>query len=249
MDRLPEAVVPRTLPSLVLLAALAGTLPPDLLAQEPISAPVPDGAWTFRAVGDLGIRVATRDLGTNTGEDLVLASLAVRSTIEAAPVIGVGVEAEHRYRTVGVRAMLRSTLAATHSGRPGACILIDGDVCRSHESDVQVRSLSVEALFASRREQDVRVTLSMGAGLRHYDFGPLECAADDPLCQMVADIQGDQLRPLFTFGLGLAGDVEGVPVHLKVQDLVGSFRGGSGSAQGGMQNDLVITLGIGLPFR
>lgn len=246
-DRLPEIAVSRIAPALALLLSFCVSLPAGLLAQDP--APDSEDRWAVQPIFDLGMRVATRDLGTNGGDTPLTNALTVFSTIEATPVIGAGVQLEHRYSTVGVRAMARTTLGGTYAGQPGACVLIEGRVCDSHESGVRVSSLAVEAVFGTRRETDARVLLSMGAGVRHYDFARLECAADEPLCAMVHKIQADQLQPLFTFGLSLEGEVEGVPVHVKVQDFVGSFRASQLPAEGELQNDLIITLGVGFPVR
>lgn len=237
----------RILRALVLPAVLALLLPPALRAQDPV--PGTQGSWEIRAVADLGMRVGTRDLGTNGGETVLSARLAVRSNIEPAPVVGVGMELRHRRSTVGVRAMARTTLGATYTGRPGACVLIEGTVCQGHQTDARITSFSVEALFGTRREADARLSISLGAGLRRYEFGGIPCAADDLFCTMVRQIQSDQIQPLFTFGLSLEGEVEGLPVHVKVQDFLGSFRAGSAPAEGQLQNDLIVTLGIGFPLN
>lgn len=246
-DRLLENAVSRIAPALVLLLSFSVALPAGLAGQDPD--PDSEDRWAVEPIVDVGMRVATRNLGTNGGDTPLTNALTVYSTIEVTPVIGAGVQLEHRYSTVGVRAMARTTLGGTYAGQPGACVLIEGGVCRTHESGVRVSSLAVEAVFGTRREADARVLLSMGAGVRHYDFTRLECAADDPLCDMVHKIQVDQIQPLFIFGLGLEGEVEGVPVHVKIQDFIGSFRAGSLPAEGELQNDLIITLGVGLPVR
>lgn len=238
----------RPLRALVLPTVLALVLPAALRAQDPV--PGPQGSWEIRGIADLGMRVGTRDLGTNGGETVLSARLAVRSTIEPAPVVGVGMELRHRRSTVGVRAMARTTLGATYTGRPGACVLIEGGaLCQSHETDARVTSFSVEALVATRREADARVSISLGAGLRRYEFGGIACAADELFCTMVRQIQSAQIQPLFTFGLSLEGEVEGLPIHVKVQDFLGSFRAGSAPAEGQLQNDLIVTLGIGFPLN
>lgn len=246
-DRLLEIAVSRIAPALALLLACFMALPASLVAQDP--APDSEDRWAVQPIVDMGMRVATRNLGTNGGDTPLTSALAVFSAVEVAPVIGAGVQLDHRYSTVGIRAMARTTLGGTYAGQPGACVLIQGAVCDSHESGVRVSSLAVEAVFGTRREADARVLLSMGAGLRHYDFTGLECAVDDSLCVMVHQIQVDQIQPLFTFGLTLEGEVEGVPVHVKVQDFVGSFRASQFPAEGELQNDLIITLGVGLPVR
>lgn len=242
-DRLLEIAVSRITPALALLFAFSVALPASLDAQDP------EDRWAVQAIVDMGMRVATRNLGTNGGETPLSRQLAVQSRIETTPVIGAGVQLEHRHSPLGVRAMARTTLGGTYAGQPGACVLIEGSVCRTHESGARVSSLAVEAVFGTRRETDARVSISMGAGVRHYHFTGLECGADDPLCAMVHKIQADQWQPLFTFGLGLEGEVEGVPVHVKIQDFVGSFRARSVPAEGELQNDLVVTLGVGFPFH
>lgn len=246
-DRLREIPVSRTLRALAVPTVLALVLPPALRAQDP--APEPQGPWEVRAVADLGMRVGTRDLGTNGGETVLSARLAVRSSIETAPVVGMGMELRHRHSNVGVRAMARSTLGGTYTGRPGACVLIEGTVCETYGTDARITSFTVEALLGTRREADARLSISLGAGLRRYEFGGIECAADELFCLMVRQIQSDQLQPLFTFGLSLEGKVEGLPVHVKVQDFLGSFRAGSAPAEGQLQNDLIVTLGIGFPLN
>lgn len=242
-----EIPVPRLVPSLALVAALGAALSPAVTAQVP--AADPDDSWTVRAIADVGMRVGIRDLGTNGGETVFSARLAVRSGIETAPVVGMGVELRHRHSNFGVRTMARTTLGGRYTGRPGACVLIEGAVCESYETDVRVSSFTVEALLGTRRQADARLSISLGAGLRRYEFGGIECATDEVLCLMVRQIQSDQLQPLLTFGLTLEGEVEGLPVHVKVQDFLGSFRAGSAPAEGQLQNDLIVTLGIGFPLN
>lgn len=230
----------------VIVAVLALALPGEARGQE--SPELPEGSWAWSGVADVGMRIASRNLGTNTGNAAFLAPFAVRSSIDPAPVLGLGVQAEHRYRTVGVRAMLRTTFGAVMRGKPGICSLIEGDVCREHEGDARVSTLSVEGLFSTRREAAVRATFTLGVGLRHYRFEGLECETDEHLCTMVDDIKADQTQPMVTFGVGLNADLAGLPIHIKLQDMIGPFQAGRPGAEGELQNDVLITLGAEVPF-
>lgn len=226
----------------------------SMLVAAPGSA---QSSWEFRAVAESGLFYAVRDLGKNIGETGELVVYQVASRMDAAPVLAVGVEAWSASRSVAIRLIGSTTLGGTSSGRVAVCAVLTGPACEPRTVDARLNTLRAEAAFVQGAPSDrFRPEILLGAGARSYQFQAEPCPVEsDPLvqqtCELVIGIYEDQaqVQPFVQFGLGLRTTSGRLTGFARVLDQVGPYNGGSGRAEGEIQNDVLALVGIGIRVR
>jgi len=227
------------------------------LALVPSSLVAQDG-WTFRGTAEAGVFRSTRDLGKNVGDLQEFEILQVRARMEPATVYGGGVEAVAPDGRTMFRVLFRGTFNGTATGSVPVCDLFEqtSSDCDPRVVDATMASFLGEVVFLQGTPGDkLRQNFIIGAGLRSYQFTADACDPDvtNPvlyqICELILPIYEDQspVQPFAEFGFGLMYGTGPIDAFVRVLGIVGSYQGGSGSAEGGYQTD--VTLVGGLSFR
>ena len=94
-----------------------------------------------------------------------------------------------------------------------------------------------------------------GVGLRSYAFDELDCrdATLDPnlqaVCSPMMEFLADQQGLVGRLGLGFRRGVGPVSLGLEVIDQVSMFKGSGERGEGGIQNDVMVSVGVSFPGR
>jgi hypothetical protein len=235
-----------------------------LLAAGPVHAQEP--SWGLRVFAHGGVNLPQRNLGKNAVEIQQQAALQVVAELESSPKVGGGLEFLFPDRDIRIRGQFMTTVGATASGVLGLCqsgqlAVPDKGLCALDlTTDAKVMDGNAELIFvAGRRDRLIRPTISMGVGIRSFDFESemLNCDAfggevDDAfqVCRRSKEIlEEPSVNPTLTFGVGLEAERDQVAAFLRLSAITGSYTGGSGLADGGQQMDLSLTAGLAFAVR
>ncbi len=234
------------------------TLAMSTLLASPLHAQARD--WTISVTADAGVFVPIRNLGKNAGATQSLPVLQVVADMNSAFQTGFGIELSHPSKDILVRAMYRTTVGGTVTGRLGLCgdpsdPLFTGAICQPVENDAKVQTFFADVGFIRGDPGSrLRPVIRMGLGVRKYSFGTVVC--QDPsdwevVCNFTSDIWNDAggLTPTLSFGVGLQGELGPLTVRAEALDQVNRYSGGAGSADGNIQNDGSISLGLAYRIR
>lgn len=245
----PEEPVHR-LSTRILLAALVGCA----FVPAPTRAQLPDG-WTFSLEAHGGGLIPLRQLGKNAGTIPQVPVLQVVADRQNSGVVGGGIALTSASGETTIRARFTTTLDGVVSGRLGVCgdpdnPLFEGALCQPVETASDVRSFAVDMGFLQGSAGDrIRASLHIGAGLRKYSFGTIDC--NDPtdwqvICEFTSEIWQDQggISPFLMGGIRLNGNLGPAVLWVEGMDYVGRYTGGSDRADGNVQNDIAVIAGL-----
>jgi len=235
-----------------------------LLAAAPLHAQ--DSSWGINVFALGGGNFPLGNLGKNAVEIQQESALQVVAQVDNSPSLGGGLEFLLLGHGLRIRGQFQTTVGATARGVLGVCE--SGDValpgvglCALQiEADARVLDGSAELVFlAGNPNRQVRPTLSLGVGVRSFQFGTdaLDCADFGPemepaylICQSSEEILEDpSVNPTLTFGVGVEALRGPVSAFLRTYAVTGSYSGGTGRANGGRQIDLAVTGGLAFRIR
>lgn len=226
-----------------------------VLASTPAAVGAQDRDWRWRAVGEFGLFHPTRDLGKAVGNLPELSALQATATIDPAPFVGGGIEAMSVARQLVFRLAVRTTLGAEATGQLGVCNIATGDVCAPRRAEAKVTLFSGEVAFVQGNPaQTFRPVLMGGIGARRYSFSAEPCPPGASqvatVCEMITGIFEDPgMAPFFQFGFGVEARLGPLVGQIRLQDVVGSYNGGTGNVTGDLQNDVMGFMGAAITIR
>ena len=226
---------------LILLITLAGSAP--LAAQA-------GGGWSVQVEGRGGLFKATRDIGKILGEN----NAQIRTTIQVAPTYSFGLilsgpSPNYSFRVSG------SYMSADARGQAGACAVLSGPGCVSLDVSTTATQGTLDVLVHSDDGSSVLKYFLGGVGLRSYSFDRLDCrdANLDPnlqaVCSPMMEFLANQQGLVGRLGLGFMRGVGPVSMGLEIIDQVSLFEGAGERGEGGIQNDVMLSVGVSFPGR
>jgi hypothetical protein len=192
--------------------------------------------------------------------------LQVVAEVENSPSLGGGLELLIPGHDLRIRGQIMTTLGAEARGVLGICE--SGQIAAPGEGlcaldprvDAQLIDGTAELIFvAGEPGRWVRPTLSIGLGVRSFDFDSQSLDCDGYGSQLTDEYQvcikskqlleDPSVNPTLTFGVGLEADRNPLSAFLRLQAITGSYTGGTGLADGGRQLDLALTAGLAFQVR
>ncbi len=214
---------------------LAGAVPVEAQAAR---------GWSPGFEVQAGFVVPTRDLGKILGSEV---GARIRTELKTSPMFLGGVRLRTPAAGVSVRGLVGYTSTAAH-GRPAECLVVSGPGCAGADVDATILTFVGDVVFHSRRVEGPSLRYFFaGVGVRRYAFQETGCPVTEKACHVMEEFLTDQTAPLFRLGLGYRKQLRGFAWSVEFMDLVGPFDGQGAQAEGGLQNDLVLSVGLSFP--
>ena len=239
-----------------------------LLAAAPVHGQ--ESTWGLRLFAHGGGMFPVRNLGKNAvqiEEEIEQESaLQVIAELENSPSLGGGLEFLFPDHDIRIRGQIMTTVGATARGFLGLCETgglagANLQIC-ALDLGIDARAINGSAelvLVAGEPDRWVRPVVSFGVGIRSFDFesDQLDCnrfgdEADDAyqVCERSREILVDpSVNPTLTFGVGFETERDPLSVFVRLNTVAGSYTGGTGLADGGLQVDLALNAGLAFRVR
>lgn len=228
-----------------------------LTALSPASVAGQD-SWSFGAIADVGSYIALRNIGKSAGEVGSFQAIQAQGDMMPSLVWGGGVEAVRPDGSTWFRLLARTTSGARAEAYIGLCTVLPGDICERLEVEAAATSLHGQVGFTQGSAGDrARGAFFAGLGVRRYRFGEGDCSPflSDPdmyvACGFMADIfeAPSSFTPFVEIGFEVKVSAGPVEFSVRGSDLAGPYSGGGQGTESTMQNDIFLTVGVGVPSR
>lgn len=244
--------------SSLLIAALALLLGPLL---SPAPAQAQGRSWTVAPIARVGGFIPLRTLGKTAGffQNINPQEQQVLAELGDALQVGGGVEISFPARALRVELLYATTLDGDSNGQIAFCgspndPLSGAPLCGNVYTGYSLQTFSAD-LFTVRGNPSALINpvLSVGLGLRKYDFDTPDCTIYEDIdvtraCLYLEDlwVDGGSLTPIFRIGFGLDLDRGPFALRTSLHPILGRYPGGVGNTEGHGQIDLVVQAGASL---
>lgn len=225
---------------LALIASLAWSAP---AAAQGLS------GWTVQLEGRAGLFKSTRDIGKILGSEV---QAQIKTVLQTAPVYSGGFILKGPSPAYSLRGTV-SYMSTDARGQAGACSVVTGPGCATLDFPATSVSGILDVLLHNDQGEAVLKYFIAGVGMRRYTFDEIECRGlVDPIlfdvCSPMAEFLANQTGMVGRLGLGVQGRGP-IGWSLEVLDQVSQFVGSGERGEGGIQNDLYVTVGFVFPSR
>lgn len=228
---------------LILLVSLVWSAP--VIAQADGEA-----GWRVQVEGRGGYFVPTRDIGKILGTEV---QAQIRTELQPAPVYNLGFLISPPSPNYSLRGSV-GFLSTDARGQSGVCAVVSGPGCVYLDVPTTAIQGSVDVLLHNDVAGSTLRYFIAGLAMRSYSFDEMECRGVlDPnllsVCSPMMEFLADQVGLVGRLGLGFRRGVGPVGIGLEVLDQISQFVGSGTRGEGGIQNDVMFSVGVSFPGR